>query len=86
MAAYHTSIPSLSKELAGADLGDIRLNRRPSSLGEQLAEHSVESFPMALDDAELEAAYRFFGNKRVAPEPILGPHFRQSARRAGELP
>src|SRR5205085_5096412 len=43
-----------------------------------------ESFPKTLDDAELEAAYRFFGNERVSPEAILAPHFRQSARRAAE--
>lgn len=86
MATHDTGIPALSKELAEADLGDVRLNKRLTNLGERLAEHHGESFPKALDDAELEAAYRFFGNNRVAAEAILGPHFRQSARRAGELP
>src|ERR1700744_4347985 len=37
-----------------------------------------------MDDAELEAAYRFFGNEKVTPQAILAPHFRQSARRACE--
>jgi hypothetical protein len=55
-------------------------------LAESLAERPDESFPKALDDAELEAAYRFFGNEQVTPEAILAPHFRQSARRAAELP
>jgi hypothetical protein len=55
-------------------------------LADRLAERPGESFPKALDDAELEAAYRFFGNDQVTPEAILGPHFRQSARRAAELP
>src|SRR5262249_19431615 len=49
-------------------------------------ERPAESFPRALDDAELEAAYRFFGNDQVTPDGILAPHFRQSARRAAELP
>lgn len=49
---------------------------------DSLAERAAESFPKALDDAELEAAYRFFGNDQVTPEAILAPHFRQSARRA----
>lgn len=86
MPTYRPCIPSLSKELAEADLGDVRLSRRLSSLGERLAEHCGESFPKALDDAELEAAYRFFGNGQVTPEAILAPHFRQSAKRASELP
>jgi hypothetical protein len=71
-------------ELADADLGDARLNRRLWLLAERLAERPSESFPKALDDAELEGAYRFFGNEQVTPEAILAPHFRQSARRAGE--
>ena len=75
----------LSTELADADLGDARLNRRLWLLAERFAERPSESFPKALDDAELEAAYRFFGNEQVTPEAILVPHFRQSARRAGEV-
>jgi hypothetical protein len=55
-------------------------------LAERLAERPSESFPKALDDAELEGAYRFFGNEDVTPEAILAPHFRQAARRAGETP
>jgi len=39
-----------------------------------------------LHSAELEAAYRFFGNEQVTPEAILVPHFRQSGRRAAEQP
>jgi len=76
----------LSAELAGSDLGDARLNRRLGVLADRIAERPAESFPKALDDAELEAAYRFFGNDQVTPEGILAPHFRQSARRAAELP
>lgn len=79
-------VPVLSEELAEADLGDLRLNKRLVRLGGRLAERPGESFPMALDDAELEAAYRFFGNEHVTPAAILAPHFRQSARRAAELP
>jgi transposase-like protein/DDE family transposase len=72
----------ISTELSEADLGDERLNRRLGLLADRLAERPGESFPKALDDAELEAAYRFFGNERVSPDAILGPHFRESARRA----
>ena len=63
----------LSEELADADLGDVRLGRRLGLLVDRLAERPGESFPKALDDAELEAAYRFFGNDQVTPEAILAP-------------
>jgi len=72
----------LDRELADADLGDARLNRRLGALATSLADRAGEGFPQALDDAELEAAYRFFGNERVTPEAIYAPHFRQSAKRA----
>src|SRR5579883_1364897 len=75
-------LPAISTEFGEADLGDLRLNRRLGSLSDRLAENPAQSFPKALDDAELEAAYRFFGNERVAPEAILAPHFRQTARRS----
>src|SRR4029078_7870037 len=84
MLSKRAEIPAISPELSGADLGDERLNRRLSILADQLAERPDESFPKALCDAQLEAAYRFFGNDRVSPEAILAPHFRQSARRAVE--
>lgn len=76
------SVRPISAELSDADLGDERLNRRLGLLADRLADRPGESFPKALDDAELEAAYRFFGNERVAPDGILAPHVRQSARRA----
>lgn len=77
---------SIAAELADADLGDARLNRRLGLLADRIAERPGESFPKALNDAELEAAYRFFGNDQVTPEAILAPHFRQTGRRAAELP
>jgi Transposase DNA-binding/Transposase DDE domain len=82
MAARTQVVPALSSEFADVDLGDGRLNRRLGLLADQVAERPGESFPKALDDAELEAAYRFFGNEAVTPEAILAPHFRQTVRRA----
>ncbi len=84
MSSKRAEIPAISSELREADLGDERLNRRLGLLADQLAKRPGESFPKALDDSQLEAAYRFFGNDRVSPEAILAPHFRQSARRAAE--
>jgi len=82
MTPARAEVPTISVELSEADLGDERLNRRLGLLADQLARRPGESFPNALSDAQLEAAYRFFGNDRVSPEAILAPHFRQSARRA----
>lgn len=84
MPRKRSEVPPISAELQEADLGDERLNRRLGLLADRLAERPGESFPQALDDAELEAAYRFFGNDRVTPEAILAPHFRRSASRAAE--
>jgi hypothetical protein len=75
---------SFDVELADVDLGDQRLNRRLGLLVTSLADRACESFPKAFDDAELEAAYRFFGNDRVTPDAIVAPHFRQTAKRAAE--
>lgn len=75
-------LPSLSSEVAAADLGDDRLTQRLGRLIESLSDRPAESFPKALDDAELEAAYRFFGNPKVTLPGILAPHFRQTAHRA----
>jgi hypothetical protein len=85
MPKTHAEVPALGAELHDAELGDQRLSRRLGSLAERLAERPGESFPRALDDAELEGAYRFFGNAKVTPEAILAPHIRQTARRSSEL-
>lgn len=80
------SLPSISSEFGDVDLGDARLNRRLGLLADRVADRPGESFPKALDDAEFEAAYRFFGNDQVTPDAILAPHVRESARRAADLP
>jgi hypothetical protein len=77
-----SAVPALSSEVSDAELGDERLTRRLGRLLDTLADRGGQSFPKALDDAELEGAYRFFGNAKVTPEAILAPHFRQTARRA----
>jgi hypothetical protein len=76
------TLPALSAEVLEADLGDVRLTQRLALLMDSLADRAGESFPKALDDAELEGAYRFFGNPKVTPDAILSPHFRQTAHRA----
>lgn len=82
MARRARAVPSVADEVAEADLGDTRLAKRLTALITSIVDRPAESFPKALDDAELEAAYRFFGNERVTPDAILAPHFRQTAKRA----
>lgn len=84
MSRRVASIPAISDEVADADLGDLRLAKRLTALVTSIVDRPAESFPKALDDAELEAAYRFFGNDSVTPEAILAPHFRQTAKRAAK--
>lgn len=76
------AVPAIVDEVAEADLGDLRLAKRLTALVTSIVDRPAESFPKALDDAELEAAYRFFGNDQVTPDAILAPHFRQTAKRA----
>ena len=78
------AIPAIADEVANADLGDLRLAKRLIALVTSVVDRPAESFPKALDDAELEAAYRFFGNDRVTPDAILAPHYRQTAKRAAQ--
>jgi hypothetical protein len=80
-----SQLPKLSSEVADVQLGDERLNRRLGGLIDRVAARPGDSFPKMLDGAELEAAYRFFGNERVTPDAILEPHFRATARRAQGL-
>jgi hypothetical protein len=76
------AVPAIADEVADAEFGDLRLAKRLTALVTSIVDRPAESFPKALDDAELEAAYRFFGNDSVTPDAILAPHFRQTAKRA----
>jgi hypothetical protein len=71
----------IREEFEDADFGDERLNRRLVRLADALAEDPAESLPQNLDDASLEAAYRFLNNESVSPAAILAPHVRETLRR-----
>lgn len=71
-------------ELGAADFRDRRLAVRLQGLAERLVLKPEASFPQAMrDSAELEAAYRFFGNVAVNPDAILDGHFK-GVRQRGE--
>lgn len=75
---------NVSLEYAGAALKDCRLSRRLVHLAERMAASPASSFPKVLTEAELEGAYRFFGNKRVTAEAVLAPHVDQTLRRLAD--
>lgn len=69
-------------ELGRANFRDGRLARRLQLLTEKLSASPALSFPKALtSSAELEAAYRFFGNPVVTPNGILSGHFEATRQR-----
>jgi hypothetical protein len=75
-------IERLSKEMAGADLGDARLSWRLGQIVDALGARPGESLPKALQTtAALEATYRFMSNESVIPEAILAPHIAATCER-----
>lgn len=80
----HPIVDGLEPEFAEAGFGDARLDERLIRLAVGVGAAPAQSFPQSLSPAELEAAYRFFGNVKVRPEVILRPHVHQTlARIAG---
>lgn len=72
-------------ELSAGGFKDRRLVARLGGLATRFVVKPSASFPKALiGSAELEAAYRFFGNAAVTPEAILAGHFEGLRRRAAE--
>ena len=75
------------RECGSASFGDRRLTRRMISLVAALAEHPNVSIPEALDSwADVKAAYRFFDNKKVTPDPIFGAHREATLERIKDQP
>src|SRR5512143_37187 len=69
-------------ELAGADLGDARLNRRLLRVAGQLGAQPGASIPVACGGwAETQAAYRLLAHDNVEWESVLAPHWDCSVER-----
>jgi hypothetical protein len=63
-------------EMISADFGDLRLNKRFSSLARELAgKPSLSINEASTDWASAKAAYRFFDNPKVTSDRVLSPHF-----------
>jgi len=71
------------EEMAGARLGDRRLDARAASLLDTLGAKPTLSIPGAARGwAETQAAYRFFGHRKVSAESVLAPHAERTLERA----
>jgi hypothetical protein len=69
-------------ELAGADLGDARLNRRLVQVAERLGTQPGASIPVACGGwAETQGAYRLLAHEAVTWEQVLAPHWECSVER-----
>jgi hypothetical protein len=69
----------IDDELAGCEFADVRLEKRFKKVVQQLSEGIGETIPMACQDWNTKAAYRFLSNERVNEADILAGHF-QSTR------
>lgn len=73
----------IEEEMACADFGDLRLNKRFQILASELASRPSHPINQASTDwAATKAAYRFFDNPKVRAEEILEPHFLSTQLRA----
>ena len=69
-------------ELAGADVGDARLNRRLVRVAEPLGAPPGASIPVACGGwAETQAAYRLLAYENADWESVLAPHWDGSVER-----
>lgn len=73
---------TVADELGRGNFSDARLRRRAKRLAERFCTNPALSFPKVLEGAaELEGAYRFFGNPVVTPDRILNGHFDATGER-----
>lgn len=78
------SVPKVSSEFEGAELGDPRLTRRLLRIADCVATAPAAGFPrLTSSDSELEGVYRFLGNERVTPAKIMQPHLAKTVQRVG---
>ena len=75
------------EEMATADLGDRRLNKRSAKVLEHLGQHPQVSIPAACGGwSETLGAYRFFANPKTSLENVLAPHYDATLQRLMAAP
>lgn len=79
-------VEQVAEEFEGVELGDPRRDARAVTVAMALAANPHASFPRALrTEAELQAAYRLMGNRRVDWRDLLEPHVECTVERARAL-
>ena len=74
--------PWVRDEVARAEFGDKRLDKRFAILLSDLGDRPILSIPAACGGrAEMKAAYRFFDNDKVTFEKVIEPHISQTKER-----
>ena len=78
----------IDDEFATLDLNDLRLDRRARLILGRFASKPSVSIPAACDgqEAEREAAYRFFANDKVDDYEILRAHRQATVQRMAAFP
>ena len=84
MALDPEGIQELLNEAARSNFKDDRLRQRLAKIVSKLAAEPSASFPQVFNAAELEGAYRFFGNPVVGSEEILSGHYARMQERSRE--
>jgi hypothetical protein len=88
MALDPEGIQELHDEAMRSDFKDARLRRRLAKIVSKLGTNPSASFPQVFDAAELEGAYRFFGNPAIGSDEILSGHYasvQERRREAGSV-
>ena len=75
MALDRGTTEQVVQQALSASFKDRRLTLRLANIVEKLAASPAASFPTIFNAAELEGAYRFFGNPNVTGEIILSGHY-----------
>lgn len=79
------SLPDFGREFSALDMGDTRLNKRCRLIRGKIRKSPAAPFPQTMKtNNDIEAFYRFLRNPRVDMEPLLTPHFGETAKRARE--
>lgn len=77
----------VTKELAGIELGDKRLNKRVLNLLDAASKQPQSSLnTMFHTRKEIQACYRFFSNDLVTESKILEPHLKKTQERVCQQP
>lgn len=84
MALDPEGIEELVNDALRTDFKDRRLRERLAKMVSKLAANPKASFPAVFNEAELEGAYRFFGNPAIDSEDILSGHYARMQERSRE--